>query len=55
VPTFYGREAGGPPAAWVEMIRDTLKTIGPNFGAGRMVRDYVERIYPPEVPPAVRG
>jgi starch phosphorylase len=55
VPTFYGREAGGPPAAWVEMIRDTLKTIGPNFGAGRMVRDYVERIYPPEVPAAVRG
>ena len=35
------------------MVRAALRTIGPNFGAGRMVRDYVRQIYPPEVPAGV--
>ena len=50
VPAFYERgAAGGPPAGWCDRVRASLKTIGPQFGAGRMIRDYVERIYPPEV------
>jgi starch phosphorylase len=50
VPTYYDRGAAGdPPATWLEMVRASLRTIGPEFGAGRMIRDYVERIYPPEV------
>jgi hypothetical protein len=28
------------------MVRSSLATIGPRFGAGRMVRDYASRIYP---------
>ncbi len=48
VATYYGDRA-----AWLEMVRAALRTIGPEFGAGRMIRDYVERIYPPEVPAAV--
>jgi glycogen phosphorylase len=46
VPTFYDREAGGLPQGWLDMVRNSLRTIGPRFGAGRMVRDYAERIYP---------
>ena len=46
VPTFYDRSARGVPEAWVAMVRAALKTIGPQFGAGRMVGDYAERIYP---------
>jgi len=53
VPTFYAGENGGPPQAWLAMVRASLRTIGPRFGAGRMIRDYVERIYPPEVPAGV--
>lgn len=49
VPTYYGRDAGGVPQAWLDMVRASLRTIGPNFGAGRMVRDYAERIYPAHV------
>jgi hypothetical protein len=36
------------------MVRASLRTIGPQFGAGRMIRDYVERIYPPEVAAGAR-
>ena len=50
LPTFYAREGDAPPQAWLAMVRAALRTIGPRFGAGRMIRDYVERIYPPEVP-----
>jgi starch phosphorylase len=53
VPRFYARGDDGLPAEWLGMVRAALRTVGPNFGAGRMVRDYVERIYPPEVPAGV--
>ena len=29
------------------MIRASLRTCGPRFGAGRMIEDYAARIYPP--------
>jgi glycogen phosphorylase len=44
-PAFYGSEAGGPPEAWIARIRASLRTIGPGFGAGRMLEDYEQRIY----------
>jgi starch phosphorylase len=49
VPRFYERGPDGIPAGWLEMVRAALRTIGPGFGAGRMVRDYAERIYPADV------
>ncbi|MGH2967813.1 MAG: alpha-glucan family phosphorylase [Solirubrobacteraceae bacterium] len=53
VPAFYARDGAAPPHEWLAMVRAALRTIGPQFGAGRMIRDYVERIYPPEVPSGV--
>jgi starch phosphorylase len=49
VPRFYDRGPDGLPAGWLAMVRAALRTIGPGFGAGRMVRDYAERIYPADV------
>jgi starch phosphorylase len=49
VPTFYSRDDDGLPQVWIDMVRASLRTIGPNFGAGRMVRDYAEKIYPAHV------
>ena len=50
VPTFYERDSDGllgRPGS--RMVRASLRTIGPSFGAGRMVRDYAEKIYPAHV------
>ncbi|MEZ0090591.1 alpha-glucan family phosphorylase [Streptacidiphilus sp. EB129] len=44
---FYDRGADGLPQRWIEMVRHTLVTLGPKVLAGRMVRDYVERLYTP--------
>ncbi|MEU7107340.1 alpha-glucan family phosphorylase [Streptomyces sp. NPDC046215] len=46
-PRFYDRAAGGLPGRWIEMVRRTLATLGPKVLAGRMVREYVERLYGP--------
>ncbi|QNE74830.1 alpha-glucan family phosphorylase [Streptomyces finlayi] len=46
-PRFYDRDAEGLPERWVEMVRRTLATLGPKVLAGRMVREYVERLYAP--------
>ena len=46
-PRFYDRGADGVPARWVASIRHTLATLSPELSAGRMVREYVERLYLP--------
>jgi starch phosphorylase len=46
-PLFYDRTSPGQPARWIEMVRHTLQTLGPNVLATRMVRDYVQGLYAP--------
>jgi starch phosphorylase len=56
-PRFYDRGTHGLPQRWIEMVRHTLTTLGPKVLAGRMVRDYVDRLYAPAARShrAVRG
>ncbi|MET7941495.1 glycosyltransferase family 1 protein [Streptomyces sp. NPDC005302] len=46
-PRFYDRGQHGLPDRWIEMVRQTLTHLGPKVLAGRMVREYVERLYAP--------
>ena len=46
-PRFYDVDAAGVPTRWVEMLRHTLKSLGPKVLASRMVRDYVRQLYSP--------
>ncbi|MCM2387823.1 alpha-glucan family phosphorylase [Streptomyces albipurpureus] len=46
-PLFYERGPEGLPRRWTEMVRRTLAVLGPRVLAGRMVREYVERLYVP--------
>jgi starch phosphorylase len=46
-PRFYERGRSGLPDRWIEMVRRTLTHLGPKVLAGRMVREYVERLYTP--------
>jgi glycogen phosphorylase len=47
VPAFYERDADGLPRAWLARIRASIRTLAPAFTAGRMLEDYVERMYTP--------
>jgi starch phosphorylase len=46
-PRFYDRPEDGVPTRWVQMVRHTLKTLGPKVVATRMVSEYVRRLYAP--------
>ncbi len=46
-PRFYDHDEDGVPIRWIEMVRHTLKSLGPKVLATRMVRDYVEQLYSP--------
>jgi starch phosphorylase len=46
-PRFYDRDSNGVPTHWVQMVRHTLKSLGPKVLASRMVSDYVQQLYAP--------
>ena len=47
VPLFYERAPGRPPVRWLQKVRRSLRTLGPEVSASRMVRDYVSDLYEP--------
>jgi starch phosphorylase len=46
-PRFYDVDTDGVPGRWLEMVRHTLKSLGPKVLATRMVRDYTRQLYSP--------
>ncbi|MGH3321726.1 MAG: alpha-glucan family phosphorylase [Streptosporangiaceae bacterium] len=44
---FYDLDARGLPARWIEMVRHTLRSLGPKVLATRMLREYVQAFYAP--------
>jgi starch phosphorylase len=47
LPEFHDRDETGIPRAWVARVRASTTRLAPRFNAGRMVTDYLERIYLP--------
>jgi starch phosphorylase len=46
-PRFYDVDESGVPGRWLEMVRHTLRSLGPKVLATRMVRDYTRTLYAP--------
>jgi len=46
-PRFYDVDEEGLPLRWIEMVRHTLKSLGPKVLSTRMLRDYVQQLYTP--------
>jgi starch phosphorylase len=47
VPLFYKRDADGIPHAWVQLMKNTIRTLTPRFTTRRMVKEYVNKYYVP--------
>jgi glycogen phosphorylase len=45
LPAFYERDASGLPRRWTELMRASLRSLGPRFCATRMLAEYLERSY----------
>ena len=47
VPTYYQRDDRGIPHAWLQIVRESIRTATPRFSALRMVKEYVDKMYAP--------
>jgi starch phosphorylase len=47
VPAFYERDAAGIPLRWLEIVKQSIRTVLPRFSARRMVKEYVREMYVP--------
>ncbi|MGF1657778.1 MAG: alpha-glucan family phosphorylase [Verrucomicrobiales bacterium] len=47
VPLYYTKSDGRLPKGWIEMMRESIRTVVPIFNTHRMVREYATRLYTP--------
>ncbi len=47
VPMFYERTEDDLPRRWVRRMKESMKTIIPQFNTNRMLREYAEKMYLP--------
>lgn len=46
IPLYYSTSLDGIPHGWVQMMKESIKSIAPRFSSRRMVKEYVDRYYP---------
>jgi glycogen phosphorylase len=47
VPLFYQRDLDGVPRGWLQIVKESIKTIAPKFCTKRMVKQYMDLMYAP--------
>ncbi len=45
VPAFYARDDKGIPRRWVQIVKQAIRTVAPQFSARRMVKQYAGELY----------
>lgn len=51
IPLYYAKPDGRLPIAWLQLMRESIRSVVPVFNTHRMVKEYNERLYEP----AARG
>src|SRR5947207_8918188 len=51
IPLYYAKPDGKLPLAWLQLMRESIRSVTPLFNTHRMVKEYTERLYIP----AARG
>lgn len=49
VPAFYDRDATGIPRRWVQVMKQSIRTVLARFSSRRMVKQYVRDLYAPAI------
>jgi starch phosphorylase len=53
IPLYYDRDSSSLPRDWIERVRESIRTVAPAFSTRRMVKEYVQRLYVPALPPKI--
>ncbi len=51
VPLYYDRDRDGIPRGWLQIVKDTVRTVAPRFCTRRMVKEYMDHLYAPAASP----
>jgi starch phosphorylase len=46
-PLYYAKPDGRLPIAWLQLMRESIRSVLPVFNTHRMVKEYAERLYEP--------
>lgn len=49
IPLFYERTMDDVPRKWISRMKESIKTIVPQYSTYRMVREYAEKMYLPSI------
>lgn len=49
VPTFYQRNAHGIPIKWMQFVKESIRTVAPQFSMTRMIKEYTTDLYVPSM------
>jgi starch phosphorylase len=47
IPLYYAKPDGRLPLAWIQLMRESIRSVTPVFNTHRMVKEYTERLYVP--------
>jgi starch phosphorylase len=47
IPLYYAKPDGRLPLAWLQLMRESIRSVTPIFNTHRMVKEYTERLYIP--------
>jgi starch phosphorylase len=47
VPAFYERDSAGIPRKWIKLVKESIRTIAPQFSMTRMIKEYTTKLYVP--------
>ena len=47
IPLYYAKPDGKLPLAWLQLMRESIRSVTPVFNTHRMVQEYTERLYRP--------
>ncbi len=49
IPAYFERDADGLPHRWLALMKEAIRTCAPTFSMKRMVKEYTERFYVPQM------
>jgi starch phosphorylase len=50
VPLYYERSADNLPSEWLGWVKESIRSLGPQFNMSRMVKEYAHEMYLPALP-----
>ena len=49
IPRYYNRKGDGVPTEWMKLVKESIRTVAPQFSMTRMIKEYTTDLYVPSM------